>query len=255
MKTPPQNQQDWRKLDMLEGYSEYYSETRVLLWNIQFCNNNHKSWRARLDRQLDARHVETWQSYLQSYLGSQSNLFSKIQPSGISIPSFATMMTVPRSVTLRPKFTSPVTVRWSSSRSWVSGIVESVTGFSTMSEDQLAVDRTFLKWSPSLITGIASNTLFSLMNNWPCWSESISLLIKRRSEQLLTGKNRLRGTLMPCAFLRYLIAVPAAVWMAAWPSSVVLGLTVISSSRLKVSMIRLRAGCDVRIGSKSRRQE
>ena len=31
------------KLDMLEGYSEYYSETHVSLWNIQFYNNNHKS--------------------------------------------------------------------------------------------------------------------------------------------------------------------------------------------------------------------
>ena len=134
MKTPPQNQQDWRKLDMLEGYSDYYSETRVLLWNIQFCNNNHKSWRARLDRQLDARHVETWQSYLQSYLGSQSSLFSKIQPSGISIlwPSFATMMTVPRSVTnSRLQLQSGDQAREYGGSSWIiSGIVESVTGFS-----------------------------------------------------------------------------------------------------------------------------
>ena len=44
--------------------------------------------------------------------------FSRTHPSGMSMrwPSFATIITVPRSVTFRPKFTSPVTVRWSNSR-------------------------------------------------------------------------------------------------------------------------------------------
>jgi len=48
----------------------------------------------------------------------ESNLFSRTHPSGISIlwPSLATTMTVPRRVTFRPKLTSPVTVKWSSSR-------------------------------------------------------------------------------------------------------------------------------------------
>lgn len=39
----------------------------------------------------------------------------------------------------------------------------------------------------------------------------MSLLIKRRSEQDLTGRKRDRGTLIPWAFLKCLIAAPAAV--------------------------------------------
>ena len=71
----------------------------------------------------------------------------------------------------------------------------------------------------------------------------MSLLINSRSEQLLTGKKRLRGTLIPCAFLKCLIAAPAAVssWTTACPSSLVFGLMMISRSMPSFSMIRLSA--------------
>jgi hypothetical protein len=93
-----------------------------------------------------------------------------------------------------------------------------------------------------------------------------SLFTSRRSEQFLTGKNRVRGTLIPCAFLKYLIADPAAVssyrclsklkslWYterlntckADRPSSNVLLVAMISSSKPSFSTTRLRAdrkGC------------
>lgn len=46
----------------------------------------------------------------------------------------------------------------------------------------------------------------------------MSLLMSRRSEQLFTGRKRERGTLMPCAFLKCLIAAPAAVSSCRWIS-------------------------------------
>lgn len=39
----------------------------------------------------------------------------------------------------------------------------------------------------------------------------MSLRIKSRSEHVLTGRKRLRGTMTPCAFWKCLIAEPAAV--------------------------------------------
>src|SRR5712671_2933299 len=71
----------------------------------------------------------------------------------------------------------------------------------------------------------------------------MSLLISNRSEHDFTGRNRLRGTLTPCAPLKCLIAAPAAVssWMTGCPSSVVFGLTMISKSMPSFSMTRFTA--------------
>jgi hypothetical protein len=130
---------------------------------------------------------------------------------------------------------------------------------------------TFLKWSPNFITGAISNILSLLMTNCPCSMEYISLLIRRRSEHDLTGRKRFRGTLIPCEFLKCLIAAPAAVsscrrkvtleaewqgqkihtWMTVFPSSVTLGLVMISSSIPSVSIIRFRAVINNYMRSKS----
>jgi hypothetical protein len=130
---------------------------------------------------------------------------------------------------------------------------------------------TFLKWSPSFITGAISNILSLLMTNCPCSMEYISLLMRRRSEHDLTGRKRFRGTLIPCEFLKCLIAAPAAVsscrknvtfkaewqgqkihtWMTAFPSSVTLGLVIISSSMASVSIIRFRAAINNYVRRKS----
>lgn len=61
------------------------------------------------------------------------------------------------------------------------------------------------------MTGRVPNMRFSFMTRWLFTSMKRSLFTSRRSEQFLTGKNRARGTLIPCAFLKYLIADPAAV--------------------------------------------
>lgn len=44
----------------------------------------------------------------------------------------------------------------------------------------------FLKVSPSLTTGTVENMRLGFMTNLPCSSEYRSLVIRRRSEQLLT---------------------------------------------------------------------
>lgn len=64
-----------------------------------------------------------------------------------------------------------------------------------------------------------------------------------KSEQDLTGRNRDRGTLMPLAALKCLIAAPTAVssWMTARPSSVTLLLTMISIESSRASTTRLTA--------------
>ena len=68
----------------------------------------------------------------------------------------------------------------------------------------------FLKSLPSLIKGAGPNRLGSI-TSWPCCSVYRSDLTSIRSEQVLTGKKRLRGTLTPCAFLKCLMAAPTAV--------------------------------------------
>ncbi|KAL2290971.1 hypothetical protein FJTKL_14873 [Diaporthe vaccinii] len=96
-----------------------------------------------------------------------------MDPGGISmvLPSVATMITVPLSVTPRPRLTAPVMVRWSSS------MILGMEGMCFWKSE------TFLK---SDLTSI-------------------------RSEQVLTGRKRRRGTLTPCALLKWRMAAPTAV--------------------------------------------
>lgn len=67
--------------------------------------------------------------------------------------------------------------------------------------------------------------------------------MSKRSEQLLTGKKRERGTLMPCALRKCLMAAPTAVssCRTASPESVVLLLMMISKSMPSPSITRLMA--------------
>ena len=114
------------------------------------------------------------------------NLFSKFVPSGnmILLPSLATMMHVPARRTPLPNHTSPETVKWSSSimlgmdlkrfskfyrvsarysNPWIAdraGVGE------VRSEAQLTA--TFLKWSPSLTTGVPPNSLDLSIVKTPC---------------------------------------------------------------------------------------
>lgn len=89
----------------------------------------------------------------------------------------------------------------------------------------------FLNVSPSLTTGTVENIRLGFITSLPCSREYKSLVMRRRSEQLLTciasqivnheyqvrcltiltGKKRDRGTLIPWAFLKCLTAAPIAV--------------------------------------------
>jgi hypothetical protein len=61
------------------------------------------------------------------------------------------------------------------------------------------------------MTGTLPNILLSLISKRPFFNEYISLLMSNRSEQDFTGRKRERGTLMPWALLKCLMAPPAAV--------------------------------------------
>lgn len=127
-------------------------------------------------------------------------------------------MTVPRRTMFRPKWTSPETVRWSSSTMW--GICLKRfwncwtwcrTSLSWGKEVWGIIDQTFLKCPLSLITGGTPNIRFSFMTKRPCSKTKRSLFTKSRSEEFFTGRNRERGTSMPWAFLKCFTAEPAAV--------------------------------------------
>lgn len=125
-------------------------------------------------------------------------LFSRMAPLGTSIrsPSFAMMITVPFNVTSRPNQTFPLTVRWSSSR--ISGIPWK----------RLRNSLTLSNWLPSLTRGVVGKDR-RLLNVSVPFSISYRLDMRRsKSEVFLTGRKRDRGTLMPQAPLKFLIAAP-----------------------------------------------
>ena len=107
---------------------------------------------------------------------------------------------------------------------------------------------TFLKSLPSLIRGAGPKRLGSIWS-WPCFREYRSDLTSIKSEQVLTGKKRLRGTFTPWALWKWRIAAPTAVssWTIETSDSpflsaaidLLLGIISISSSLF--STIRLTA--------------
>lgn len=80
---------------------------------------------------------------------------------------------------------------------------------------------TFVKELPSLTRGTVGNSRFSLMVKEPALRLYRLDITSRRSEVVLTGRKRLRGTFIPREFSKLLIAAPTAVssWITFNPPS------------------------------------
>ena len=106
---------------------------------------------------------------------------------------------------------------------------------------------TFLKFSsPSLIKGVLWNIRSGDIVKEPFVRVYKLLIIRKRSEVFLTGKNLDLGTLIPRHFSKHFIAAPTAVssWMTFTPPSRVLGLTMISISSVLSSTKKLLWKCN-----------
>lgn len=80
---------------------------------------------------------------------------------------------------------------------------------------------TFVKELPSLTRGTVGNSRFSLMVKDPALRLYKFDITSRRSDVVLTGRKRLRGTFIPREFSKLLIAAPTAVssWITFKPPS------------------------------------
>lgn len=80
---------------------------------------------------------------------------------------------------------------------------------------------TLVKELPSLTWGVVGNSRLLLMVRDPASRLYRLDITSRRSDVVLTGRKRLRGTLMPKALSKHLIAAPTAVssWMTFRPPS------------------------------------
>lgn len=80
---------------------------------------------------------------------------------------------------------------------------------------------TLVKELPSLTCGVVGNSLFLLMVRDPASRLYRLDMTSSRSEVVLTGRKRLRGTLMPRALSKLLMAAPTAVssWITFRPPS------------------------------------
>lgn len=141
------------------------------------------------------------------------------------------------SETFFPRVTSPDTVRWSSSN--MSGMLSKRVRYSwTCSTGRKSVccnfsihlqgdtsswlgQPTLVKELPSLTCGVVGNSLRGLIVSDPASRLYRLDMTSSRSEVVLTGKKRLRGTLMPSALSKHLMAAPTAVssWMTFRPPS------------------------------------
>ncbi len=100
---------------------------------------------------------------------------------------------------------------------------------------------TLAKWlPPSLTNGTEGNDLSGFISSRPFFWVNRLLMIRSKSLVVLTGKNRLLGTLIPIAPLKPSIAAPEAVsnWITLAPLSVVLLFTIISMCKLSSSITR-----------------
>lgn len=80
---------------------------------------------------------------------------------------------------------------------------------------------TLVKELPSLTCGVVGNSLFLLMVSDPASRLYRLDITSSRSDDVFTGRKRLRGTFTPMAFLKLLMAAPTAVssWMTFRPPS------------------------------------
>lgn len=78
-----------------------------------------------------------------------------------------------------------------------------------------------MKELPSLTRGTVGNSRFSLMVRDPALRLYKLDITSKRSDVVLTGRKRLRGTFIPREFSKLLIAAPTAVssWMMFKPPS------------------------------------
>lgn len=97
--------------------------------------------------------------------------------------------------------------------------VVSLSGF--LHDSWVFVFHTFVKELPSLMCGVVGNSLFSLIVSEPASRLYRLDITSSRSEDVFTGRKRLRGTFTPMAFLKLLIAAPTAVsnWITFRPPS------------------------------------
>ena len=103
---------------------------------------------------------------------------------------------------------------------------------------------TFLKcWSPSFTKGVDWNILSGDMAKEPCLKEYKLLMMRRRSELFLTGKNLDLGTLIPRQLSKHFMAAPTAVssWSTLTPPSRDFGFTITSMSKVCSSSTRFTA--------------
>jgi hypothetical protein len=70
---------------------------------------------------------------------------------------------------------------------------------------------TFAKCPPSLTSGTDGNDRFGFISNKPFLNVNKLLITSNKSAVVLTGKKRLRGTLIPIAPSKLLIPAPDAV--------------------------------------------
>lgn len=80
---------------------------------------------------------------------------------------------------------------------------------------------TLVKEHPSLTCGVVGNSLLGLMVSEPASRLYRLDMTSSRSDVVFTGRKRLRGTLMPRALSKDLMAAPTAVssWMMFCPPS------------------------------------
>lgn len=78
-----------------------------------------------------------------------------------------------------------------------------------------------VKELPSLTCGVVGNSLFGLMLSEPASRLYRLDMTRSRSDVVLTGRKRLRGTFIPRALSKHLMAAPTAVssWMTFCPPS------------------------------------
>lgn len=78
-----------------------------------------------------------------------------------------------------------------------------------------------VKELPSLTCGVVGNSLLGLMVSEPASRLYRLDMTRRRSDVVLTGRKRLRGTFIPRALSKHLMAAPTAVssWMTFCPPS------------------------------------
>ena len=83
---------------------------------------------------------------------------------------------------------------------------------SGISSKRLRKSLTFEKLkSPNLISGGVGNIRFEFIINDPLCKWYKLLITRNKSDVFFTGKNRLRGTLIPMQFSKHLIPAPIAV--------------------------------------------